>query len=97
MADLPIKPGDDKLAMFFAKKKAIAEGKDPEQAAKEAYAKFHGKPLEEAKAEVKTEVKAEANASVEAAPVVEEPPKPPKTPEAKEFFDAANFKVDVLG
>ena len=38
MADLPIKPGDDKLAMFFAKKKAIAEGKDPEQAAKEAYA-----------------------------------------------------------
>ncbi len=97
MADLPIKPGDDKLAMFFAKKKAIVEGKDPEQAAKEAYAKFHGKPLEEAKAEVKTEVKAEANASVEAAPVVEEPPKPPKTPEAKEFFDAANFKVEELG
>ena len=30
MADLPIKTGDDKLAMFFARKKAIAEGKDPE-------------------------------------------------------------------
>jgi len=98
MADLPIKPGDDKLAMFFARKKAIAEGKDPELAAKEAYAKFHGKPLEEPKAAaVAAETTKEAVTNSVEEIKVEEPPKPPKTPEAKEFFDAANYKVEELG
>jgi len=90
MADLPVKVGDDKLAVFFAKKRAIAEGKDPELAAKEAHAKFHGQSAP---------VKAAEPAAVSSVEedVVEEPAKPPKTPEAKEFFDTANFKVEDLG
>lgn len=92
MADLPIKVGDDKLAVFFAKKKAIAEGKDPEAAAKEAYAKFHGQSSA-AKA-----VEPVSTSSVESEEdISEEEAKPAKTPEAKEFFDAANFKVEDLG
>ena len=98
MAELPIKPGDDKLAMFLARKEAIAAGKDPEAAEKEAYAKFHGKPMDAEEPAAAAEAPATAEA-VEAEAVVEEevPPPPPKTPEAKEFFDEAHFKVEELG
>ena len=97
MADLPIKPGDEKLAAYFARKEAVAAGKDPDEAEKAALAKYgigvnEPEPVAEAAAAPSTE------ASVEEAEAVEEvPPPPPKTPEAKEFFDAANYKVEELG
>ncbi|MCH2226303.1 MAG: NADH-quinone oxidoreductase subunit C [Candidatus Caenarcaniphilales bacterium] len=97
MAELPIKPGDEKLAAYFARKEATAAGKDPDEAEKAALAKFGittGAPepvaAEAAPAEASTEDSAEAEL------VEEVPPPPPKTPEAKEFFDAAKFNVEEL-
>ena len=98
MSDLPIKPGDEKLAAFFARKEAIASGKDPDEAEKAALAKFgigvsEPAPSTPESADVTSDVESSAEAEV----IEEVPPPPPKTPEAKEFFDAASFKVEELG
>ncbi|NQY80922.1 MAG: NADH-quinone oxidoreductase subunit C [Candidatus Caenarcaniphilales bacterium] len=98
MADLPVKPGDDKLAAFLARKEAIAAGKDPDEAEKAALAKFGiGVGAPEPAAEAAPAEAASTEESAEAEVVEEVPPPPPKTPEAKEFFDAAKFNVEELG
>lgn len=98
MADLPIKPGDDKLAAFFARKEAISVGKDPDEAEKAALMKFGiGVGTPEPAAEAVPVETASTEESDDAELVEEVPPPPPKTPEAKEFFDAAKFNVEELG
>jgi NADH-quinone oxidoreductase subunit C len=99
MADIPVKPGDELLVAFYARKKAKAEGKDPAEAEKKALIDFLGydpaaKAAEEAAASTDADESAEIEEEVEV-----EPPPPPKTPEAVLFFEeeGTEIKREELG